>query len=142
MIIAACQVAPNVEDVRDTSAIEAAVREAAHGGARVIVLPELAVTGYWFRRGGAQPKVADVTEPALAVLSRLSREHAAVIVCGVPERADGRWWNSAVVLDRGTILGHYRKVHLWGQEKEWFAAAEAAPLVIDTSAGRVAVMIC
>lgn len=63
-------------------------------------------------------------------------------MCGFPERADDAVYNAAVLVDRGVVRGFYRKVHLWGSEPVAFKAAADPPLVLDTSAGRVAVMIC
>lgn len=80
--------------------------------------------------------------PALAELRRVSQEHDVVVVVGFAERADDTVYNSAVVIDRGAIVGTYRKVHLWGEEPRWFTAASAGPLVVPTSAGTLGVMVC
>lgn len=65
-----------------------------------------------------------------------------VLVAGFAETAGERIHNSAAVCDRGELLGVYRKVHLWGDEPDHFTAAADPPLVLDTSAGRIGVLIC
>lgn len=143
MLVAACQVAPVPGRPGDTSHVEAAVREAAAAGAVLVVLPELAVTGWAFVEMTARRAAEQVVDgPAVGVLRRLSEELGLVLVVGVPEREGDAWWNSAVVIDGGQVLGTYRKAHLWGEEKVWFAAADQPPLVVDTAAGRIGVMVC
>lgn len=143
MLVAAAQVAPRPEHPDDTAPIEAAIRQAANQGARLIVLPELAVTGYAPRHFGVErARHETLSGPTVRTLLDLSAELRVVVVCGVPERDEDRWWNSAVVVDCGRLVGHYRKAHLWGPEKEWVTAADQPPLVVDTSVGRVGTMIC
>lgn len=143
MLVAAAQVAPRPEHPDDTAAIEEAIRRAAARGARLIVLPELAVTGYAPRRFGSErARQETLSGPTVTTLLDLSAELEVVVVCGVPERDVDRWWNSAVVVDSGRLVGRYRKVHLWGPEKEWVTAADQPPLVVETSIGRVGTMIC
>lgn len=143
LTVAACQVAPRPGRPDDTSVVEAAVREAAAAGATLVVLPELAVTGYAFRHLVGDRAATETLEgPTVTVLRDLSSELGVVIVCGIPEREGEAWWNTAVVVEDGELVGHYRKVHLWGPERSWFAAAAAPPLVVDTAAGRLGVMVC
>ena len=67
-----------------------------------------------------------------------------VLIFGfVESNPDGeRPYNSLLVLDRGEPLAVYRKTHLWDQEKLIFEAGDETAPVIDTSAGRLAAMIC
>jgi predicted amidohydrolase len=143
LTVAACQVAPRPGRPDDTSVVEAAVREAAAAGAKLVVLPELAVTGNAFRHLVGDRAATEALEgPTVTVLRSLSAELGVVIVCGIPEREGEVWWNAAVVVEAGELVGHYRKVHLWGSEKSWFAPADAPPLVVDTTVGRLGVMVC
>jgi predicted amidohydrolase len=143
MLVAAAQVAPRPDHPDDTAPIEAAIRHAAAQGAQLVVLPELAVTGYAPRHFDVERAGQEtLSGPTVTTLLDLSAELRMVVVCGVPEHDEDRWWNSAVVLDSGRLVGHYRKVHLWGPEKEWVTAADQPPLVVDTSIGRVGTMIC
>jgi predicted amidohydrolase len=128
----------------DHAALVAAVREATGRGARLVVLPELAVCGYVFRDAAeARAAAQDLDGPTVTLLRELSRELGCVLVCGFAERgADGAVHNSAVLVEDGEVRLRYRKVHLWDRESELFVPGDAPPPVVDTAVGRVAVMVC
>lgn len=141
--VAACQI-PVRMGAGDHTALVAAVREAAGRGARLIVLPELAVCGYVFRDAAeARAAAQDLDGPTVTLLRELSRELGCVLVCGFAERgADGAVHNAAVLVEDGEVRLRYRKVHLWDRESELFVPGDAPPPVVDTAVGRVAVMVC
>ena len=141
--VSVCQLAADVDRPGQVAALEAAVREAAAAEADLVVLPELALAGSCFLSPELARAAAEDREGStVALLRALSSELGLVVVCGFPERADDAVYNAAVIVDRGDVLGFYRKVHLWGSEPVAFTPAADPPLVVDTSAGRVAVMIC
>ncbi|HYM51443.1 MAG TPA: nitrilase-related carbon-nitrogen hydrolase [Candidatus Limnocylindrales bacterium] len=121
--------------------IEAAMREAAARGAGAILFSELFLTGYLLTdalAGLAEP----VDGPGIARLSRLARTFGLLTVCGFPEAAGPNRYNSAVLIERdGTILGTYRKTHLFGREPEYFTPGDRVEAV-TTSLGRLGVLIC
>ncbi|MWA02871.1 hydrolase [Actinomadura sp. LD22] len=128
----------NIERAR--SAIRAAVGD----GARIVVLPELATSGYLFESAG-EARDASITadDPRLAAWSAEAARGGAVVVAGFCERgADGLLHNSALVLDGAGVRAVYRKVHLWDREKTLFAPGRAEPPVLDTPYGRIGVLIC
>lgn len=141
--VAACQIAVDVERP-GRAAVEQAVRAAAGRGASLVVLPELAVGGYNFASvAEARASAETLDGPIVRMLSALSHELGCVIVCGFAERSvTGELYNSAVLVDCGAVRACYRKVHLWDREAEFFSAGLEPPAVVDTSVGRVAVMIC
>jgi predicted amidohydrolase len=125
-----------------------AIAEAAAAGARLVVLPELCDSGYVFdpadpaaeARGLAAP-AAD--NPTLRQWHALAVQHGLVIVGGFCELGDdGLVYNSAALVDASGTRAVYRKAHLWDKEKLVFTPGDAAPPVVDTEAGRVAVMVC
>ena len=61
---------------------------------------------------------------------------------GFCELASGDLFNSAALVDPGGLRGVYREAHLWDRESLWFSPGSAAPPVIPTRFGRIAVMIC
>ena len=141
--VSVCQLAADVDRPGQVAPLEAAVREAAAAGADLVVLPELALAGSCFLSPDLARAAAEERDgPTVVLLRRLSSELGIVVVCGFPERAEDVIYNAAVIVDRGIVLGFYRKVHLWGSEPVAFTPAADPPLVVDTSAGRVAVMIC
>jgi predicted amidohydrolase len=128
----------------DHAPLVAAVREAAGRGARLVVLPELAVCGYVFRDAAeARAAAQDLAGPTVTLLRELSRELGCVLVCGFAERgAGGAVHNAAVLVEDGEVRMRYRKAHLWDRESELFVPGDAPPPVVDTAVGRVAVMVC
>ena len=143
--IAVCQYAIDVDDPAGTlHRLQASVAEAAHQGADVIVLPELATSGYVFRDVAEAWSRAEAADgPTVSLFQELSVRHGAIVVGGFCERSDGkRPWNSAVVVEGGRTLAVYRKTHLWGTEKLVFDAGDALPPVVATRVGAVAVMVC
>ncbi|AJE04732.1 carbon-nitrogen family hydrolase [Geobacter pickeringii] len=128
----------------DVDANMAYVREAlgrlAARGCSLAVLPEMWDTGYAYRELN---ELARRTPEVVAELGRLSEEHGMVIVGSLPEPHGERVCNTAYVLDRGRLLGSYRKIHLFSLlgEDRAFDGGENW-LVVDTHVGRVGVFIC
>jgi len=141
--LAVCQV-DGVAARSDRSVLRAAVREAADAGARLVVLPELAACGGVFTSDAQARAAAEPLDgPTVALCAELSVEHRVVVVVGLAETgAGGAVHNTAVVLDDGAVVATYRKVHLWGAEKLAFEPGADPPPVVQTSAGRIGVMIC
>ena len=143
--VACCQVAPRIGELEYNRAlVERVVRQAAQRGARVVVLPELVQSGYLFRdRVEAQALAETLDGPSLRLWISLAAELDIVLVAGFCEqRDDGTLANSAALVDAGGLRALYRKAHLWDGEKAIFSPGDAAPPVVDTAFGRIAVMIC
>ncbi|MFJ4221931.1 nitrilase-related carbon-nitrogen hydrolase [Curtobacterium luteum] len=146
--VAAVQLAPVVGDLAANAATVQAALDAVPDDVDVVVLPELATSGYVFRdaaeaRSCAVP-ATDVTVAGWATTaSRLAGGAGGVVVGGFAELGeDDVVYNSAAVVDGSGIVGVYRKVHLWDGEKACFTPGSAPPLVVDTPHGRIGVAIC
>jgi 5-aminopentanamidase len=144
-IVAVGQISIDVDDAETTwQAAERAVEEAAATGAELVVLPELTTTGSSFADAAeATSRAEPVTGRTIEALRELSARHSVVLVAGWCESSGSdRPYNSAVVLDRGTLLARYRKTHLWDQEKVIFAAGSEPAPVVETGVGRIGLVIC
>ena len=143
-VVACCQLAPVLGDPAANRELAAgAVTHAAAQGARVVVLPELVSSGYVFESRAEASAWAEAPDGETVTLwTRLSAEHELVIVGGFCERAAGQVYNSAALVDHGTLRCVYRKAHLWDRERLWFSPGDAAPPVLATRLGRIGVMIC
>jgi predicted amidohydrolase len=121
-----------------------AIEEAAAGGAQVVVLPELANSGYMFESAEEAASLAiSVEDPLIAEWADAAAGYELVLAAGFCERGeDGHTYNSAVVIDPSGVRAVFRKLHLWDREKLWFRPGDALPPVLETSVGRVSVVIC
>ncbi len=143
--MACCQVTPVFGDVKGNRALLAeAVAAAAGAGAGVVVLPELANTGYMFETLDEARALAEpVDGPTVREWSSLAAEHGVLIAGGFAEDGGaGELHNSAVLVDGSGVLARYRKTHLWDREPEWFAPGGEPPPVADTAVGRIGLLIC
>lgn len=122
------------------SAATAGLRKAAAAGARFAVLPELWTTSFM---NEVDEATLDASLAAEREVAELSRELGMVVVGGGVERDAGALYNRALVVDNGRVLGNYRKIHLFSVNGEHRVMSHGqAPLVVDTSLGRVGVLIC
>ena len=76
-------------------------------------------------------------------IGALAKKHHMYVVCPICERAaDGRQYNTAVLLDRqGQVAGSYRKVFVFWNERGVSLGKADVP-VFDTDFGRIAMLTC
>jgi NAD+ synthase (glutamine-hydrolysing) len=128
----------------NTSRIVAAAHEARDRlRADVVLLPELAVSGYppedLLFHSGMRAQVADS-------IQRLRREVRGItLVAGYPEYADGGLFNAAIVIRDGAVLANHRKACLPNyrvfDEKRYFTQG-TLPTVLEVKGVRVGVLVC
>ncbi|HLY85700.1 MAG TPA: NAD+ synthase [Gaiellaceae bacterium] len=143
MRLALAQIDPVVGDLEGNRAlILERITEARTAGADLVVLPELAVTGY--------PPEDLLLRPGFVHAARASVEQIAagtrdiVALVGVP-LSDGELYNACAICSGGEITGWAKKWHLpnYGvfDEKRYFASgAELA--VVEVAATKVGITIC
>ncbi len=142
--VACAQIPLSIGDTAGNStsgrtAIEAAARD----GAQIVVLPELASSGYVFADRAELSSLAETRDgPAISEWADLAEGFGLTVVAGFPERAGDAIYNSAAVVDATGLRGVYRKAHLWDSENAVFDRGDDLPLVVDTDQGRIGVMIC
>ena len=127
-----------------------AIRAAAGQGARLVVLQELHNSLYFCQTEDTrQFDLAEpVPGPSTETFSALAAELGLVIVTSLFEkRAVGLYHNTAVVFDRdGRLAGKYRKMHIPDDpgyyEKFYFTPGDIGFEPIDTSVGRLGVLVC
>ncbi len=126
------------------------IRALANEGAELIVMQELH-NGLYFCQT-EDPDVFDQAEtipgPSTNLFGNLAKELGVVIVLSLFEkRAAGLYHNTAVVIEKdGTIAGTYRKMHIPDDpayyEKFYFTPGDLGFHPIDTSVGRLGVLVC
>ena len=101
------------------------ILQAAEQGVKLLVLPELGLTGYTCGDLFYQRTLLDGAEKALEQLLKATEEREIVFLVGMPVRMGGLLFNCAVVCQGGEILGVVPKSNLIHDEKRWFAEAPA-----------------
>ncbi|OHB27788.1 MAG: carbon-nitrogen hydrolase [Desulfuromonadaceae bacterium GWC2_58_13] len=116
------------------------IRKVGERDARLAVLPEMWSTGYDYKH---LPELAEQTPRVIEAIKALTAELQMVVVGSLPEKEDGRIYNTAYVIDQGKVIGSYRKLHLFStMGEDRFLAAGDKTLVVPTSVGRIGVAIC
>ena len=124
--------------------IAALTKDALSRGADIVVLPEMATTGYIWKSGSELLPYAEAADgPLLEILSPLAREYGGWVVCGFPEIGDGdSLYNSALVISPdGNLPACYRKILLFEADRSW-ALPGHIRVAIDAQIGRIAPGIC
>ncbi|MGV9777144.1 nitrilase family protein [Streptosporangium sp. NPDC003464] len=118
--------------------------QAADGGADLVVLPELATTGYSFEtRAEVYAHAERVPDgETVAAWESFAREREVYVVAGLVEREGARLYDTAVLVGPDGYIGRYRKTHLWHREKLWFTPGDEGYPVFETPIGRIGLLIC
>ena len=130
--------------------IESRVANAAARGAQLVLLQELHNGAYFCQHQDVcEFDAAEaIPGPSTERIGALARKHGVVIVSSLFERrAAGLYHNTAVVLEKdGSIAGKYRKMHIPDDpgfnEKFYFTPGDLGFQPIDTSVGRLGVLVC
>jgi predicted amidohydrolase len=143
--VAAVQMQPMILDTdRNVARCLELTRLAAGEGARLIVLPECALSGYAFSSlEEALPCCETIPGVSTGRLAELCRQLAVHVVIGMLERSSGRCYNAAVLLGPSGLIGTYRKTHLpyLGVDR-FLEKGESPPSVFETGIGRIGMGIC
>lgn len=130
--------------------IETRVAEAAKSGARLVLLQELHNGAYFCQHESVDEfdHAEPIPGPSTERLGKLAKRHGVVLVSSLFEkRATGLYHNTAVVFDAdGSTAGKYRKMHIPDDpgfyEKFYFTPGDLGFTPIDTSVGRLGVLVC
>jgi N-carbamoylputrescine amidase len=141
----------NVADTQDNiRRLTNSIKDAADQGAQLVVLQELHNSLYFCQTEDVnQFDLAEpIPGPSTDYYAQLAKEQGIVLVTSLFERrAAGLYHNTAVVFDKdGTIAGCYRKMHIPDDpayyEKFYFTPGDLGFHPIDTSVGRLGVLVC
>ena len=142
--IALAQINPALGDVERNLALHEKTAEEAIGrGARLLIFPELSLTGY-FLKDIVSSIALPLTSPILGRLRDLSRR-IDLVVGLVEETAEHLFYNVALYLSRGEIVHVHRKVYLptYGIFDEQRYLAEGGRVrTFRSGIGRSAILIC
>ncbi len=141
----------NVADMR-TNILRLAegIADLAKRGAQLVVLQELHNSLYFCQEENVDnfDLAETIPGPSTQMFGEIAKQFGVVIVTSLFERrAAGLYHNTAVVIEKdGTIAGKYRKMHIPDDpayyEKFYFTPGDLGFHPIDTSVGRLGVMVC
>ena len=120
------------------------IAEAAAGGAKLVIFPECAATGYCFdsadeAREYAQPIPGPITQAVQAHC----KTHSCFVVFGMLEADGDRIYNAAVLVGPQGVIGSYRKVHLPYLGIDMFTAYGDRPFAVHEAGDlRIGMLIC
>lgn len=134
----------NIQKLQDN------IRKAAAMGAELVVLQELHNGLYFCQTENTEifNQAETIPGPSTETFGKLAKELGIVLVLSLFERrAPGLYHNTAVVLEKdGSIAGKYRKMHIPDDpayyEKFYFTPGDLGFEPIDTSVGRLGVLVC
>lgn len=143
----------SMTDTKETNLKKATrmIEETAAKGVGLVILPELFLSPYFCQKKddrSAFESAETIPGPTTTVLSALAKKCGVVLVGGsIFEKADGKYFNTTPVFERdGTLLGIYRKTHIpediLYHEQHYFAHGDTGVKVFETSAGKIAPLIC
>lgn len=107
------------------------MRKADKAGARVLVLPELGLTGSTCADLFFQETLLKGAEEALATVLEATRHLEVVAAVGLPLRVRGRLYDCAAVIQKGNILGLVPKTELSDAESRYFTPAPNTVASVD-----------
>ena len=130
------------------NAIEA-VERAARKGAKIICLPELYRTIYFpqYPKRDFRKFAEEIPGESTRAFAAIAKRYKAVVIVPVYEKRDGRYLNSAAVIDHtGKLLPVYEKIHIPHDplfyEKHYFEGGKAGYRIYRTKYATFAVLIC
>lgn len=127
--IAACQVPEIRGDIYGSVWwIKKFGAQAADIGVRLLVFPEGFLQGYLTEVDLARQHALNTSSGAFAEVLRELGHLSPMLVIGFLECEGGKLFNSAVVIERGEVVGIYRKTHLFGSEAAVFEVGDSYPI--------------
>lgn len=116
--------------------------EAVRKGAEVVAFPELWTCSYYLETFDFVAAVKE-NDWILAKFCELAKKNSTVIILPLPQIIGEKLYIGLYVIEKnGEIIRDYQKSFLWGREQEYFVHGPRKYKAIDTSVGRIGVLIC
>lgn len=145
-VVAAVEFNPELfEFDRNIERAVAVIAEAAEHGAKLIVLPECALSGYIYRDlEQFRPAMDSVPGRGTAAIEAVTRAHGCYVAIGIAEcdPDTGLTYNTGALIGPDGYVGKYRKNGLNPSDVLWFTPGNTGYPVFDTELGRICMVIC
>lgn len=85
----------------------------------LIVLPELTLSGYLFKNKEELKSKGIIIEKSQEIekIKKLSEKFQCIMILGIVERLEDKFYNTAIIISKGKYIGKYQKIHLSDFEK-------------------------
>jgi predicted amidohydrolase len=111
--------------------------------ADLLVLPELALTGYTFEDSEEAYSLSEeVGDELTSELVRIAGENSVTMAVGFLEREGKHLYNSSILVGVEGIIGVYRKIHLFREEKSIFKGGNTGFPVFKINDVKVGLLVC
>ena len=142
--IALAQTRPVLRDKKSNVHIaEEWIGRAAREKAEIVIFPELFLTGYLI--GEHLQEMAETVRGENVVrLAEIAKAYKIALIMGFAEmdEANGQIYDASFYCNAfGTIIGTYRKIHLYAAEKEWFSRGQEF-VIWERDRDRFGALIC
>ncbi|MFW6149853.1 MAG: nitrilase-related carbon-nitrogen hydrolase [Atribacterota bacterium] len=136
------QYSPKFKSVDEN--LEKVVQKLNNIDADIMVLPELAFTGYNFSDRDELTDVAEVPHNSNIVkeLTTLCSRNNFYLVTGFAEKSGFKIFNSSLLIGPDGLLDIYRKIHLFNREKLYFDPGDTNLTVNKIKGAKVGMMVC
>ncbi|MFZ3073095.1 MAG: nitrilase-related carbon-nitrogen hydrolase [Thermodesulfobacteriota bacterium] len=145
---AGIQMAPSLDRDETLKRVEGLVTLASENGAQIISLPELfSLPWFPYKIDDAAFSLAEGEDgPTVSFVRDISEKTGTAIIAPIFEKAGDDYFNTAFVVEKGKILGKYRKIHvpqipLW-EERSYFKAGDLGFPVFKTSFATIGALLC
>ncbi|HMQ93046.1 MAG TPA: carbon-nitrogen hydrolase family protein [Amaricoccus sp.] len=124
--------------------LNAAAGRAAAGGADLLMVPEMALTGYNIGAEAVRAAADPENGPVTAAVGAIARRHGLAVLAGFPRLSGGRVLNTVNLMDRnGTLRASYAKTHLYGAvDRKQFTAGPEIVAPVELGGWKLGLAIC
>lgn len=130
--------------VANLATIAAQAERAAHDGARLLIVPEMFLSGYNIGPAAIAERAQSADGDAAAAVADVAARNGLAILYGYPERVGDAIYNAAQLVDRdGARLANYRKTHLFSDiDRNAFSPGDDNAIVAELDGWRIGILIC
>ena len=123
----------NIE--KNCAHIEELVRNHSSDDIDLLCFPELCISGYNFEK-------AIISDREALFFSELASKYKIAIMAGINKKEGNQHYDVACIWDgTGTLLGEYKKIHLWDKENDFFAKGEEL-VTVSFKGWTIGLLIC
>jgi predicted amidohydrolase len=109
----------------------------------LLVAPELSISGYFFSSTAEARRLSEpIPGPTTEALEKAAAASGCTVVTGLAERSGDELYNSAVAVGPKGLIGVYRKVHLFNEEKLHFSPGNKGFFLFELRGVRIGILIC